>query len=109
MPPASCFLKICLAVWGPLCCNAHSRARCSSSERNAVGVFTEVAPRLCTALGGKGICVILTLPTTGKVCPSVYLYLLRFFSSTSYSFPNTGLSPLWLNSFLGILYFLMPL
>ena len=66
-----------------------------------MGILIGIELNLQIALGSKDILTILILSIHEH---SIYFHLFVL-SSLSYSFQSTGLSPSWLNLFLGILFF----
>ena len=62
MPPAPFFfLKIALAIWGPLCFHTDCEIFCPTSVKNAIGSLIEIALNLQIALSSILIFTILTL------------------------------------------------
>ena len=79
------------------------RIVCSISVKNAIGILTGIALSFQIALNSMDILTILLLPIR-ELGISICVFF-NFFQESFYSFQCTGLSPLWLNLFLGILLF----
>lgn len=73
------FLKIVLAIPGPLHFQVNFRISLSISTRKAVGIMKGVALTLWVALGGV---IILHNVTSSNPCPRMMFPLLRFFHFT---------------------------
>ena len=71
--------------------------------KNAIGILTGIALSFQIALNSMDILTILLLPIH-ELGISICVFF-NFFQESFYSFQSTGLSPLWLNLFLGILLF----
>ena len=63
MPPAPFFfLKIALAIQGPLCFHTNCKIFCSTFVKNAIGSLIGIALNLYIALGSIVIFTVLILP-----------------------------------------------
>ena len=106
MPPALLFFfKIALAIWGLLWFHINFMIFCSSSVKNAVGIFIRIALNLQIVLGSTDILTMLVLPVHKHGMSFHFFVFSSISTSMFYSFQSTDLSPLWLGLFLGILLF----
>jgi len=62
LPALLFFFKIALAIWGHLCFHTNFRIVCSSSVKNAGGIFIGIALNVSIALGSIDILTIFVLP-----------------------------------------------
>ena len=95
------FLRIVLGNWGLLWFHTNFRIIFSISVKNDIGILIGITLNLYIALGSMGILTIFIFPIQEH---GIYFHLVMpsFFSSESYSFHCTELSPPWLNLFLSI-------
>ena len=79
MPPALFFfLRIALAILGPLWFHVNFRIICSSSVKNVMGNLVGITLNLYIALGRMAILITLILPTKSMGCLSISLNHLPF-------------------------------
>lgn len=83
---------------------------CSSSVKNAKSTLIGVAPKLWIALGSMGILMtlIFPIPKIKQIFPFVHV-VFNFFQQCLIIFQSPGLLPPWLDSFQGILFFLIQM
>ena len=93
IPALLLFLKIVLAILIILCFHLNFKIICSIFVRNTLDILIGAASNLKKALGSMVILTIFILPIQEH---GVYFHLffcLKFLSSVSFSFPNTGILP----------------
>ena len=107
------FLKIALAIHGPLCSHINLGLFVLFVQ-NSMGIPVGIASNLWMVFSNTNIWIVLILeihepwilPWKDSIFPFIFIFFNLFYFLW---FKDTDLSPSWLDLFLSILFFLLPL